>query len=380
LLWATGGLPLGQRSLTLNCAIRAVAELKLLEVPMRKLLLSLAALCAVAVIVGLVTAADQTPGGKALAQKTATDKGATEKAPSDKASSEKTAGKEKAEAPSSAEARAADEAAIRASGKAFIDAYNARDAKKLAEFWSPEAIYVDPATGEEIVGRDAIEETFTDAFDDKKDAKLTVDVDSIDFVSPSVAIVRGTARVLVPGEEPDDSEFTSVRVKRDGKWLIDRVSEVEKEKPETSGYEHLKELEWMIGSWHDDDPRPNVEIQTDCEWTKNKNFMTRSFAFAIGNQVNRAGMQIIGWDPNAKQIRSWVFDSDGSFAEGEWTHKGKQWFIQNDVTLAGGGKGSAVNIVTQLDDNAFKWESVNREVDGEILPNVEPVLVVRKAE
>ena len=136
--------------------------------------------------------------------------------------------------------------------------------------------------------------------------------------------MRGTAHVIQPGAEPEDSEFTSVRVKRDGKWLIDRISEVEKAKAPPSNYEHLKDLEWMIGSWHDDDPRPAVEIQTDVEWTKNKNFITRAFAVAIGDQVNKSGMQIIGWDPVAKQIHSWVFDSDGSFGEGTWTHKGKQ--------------------------------------------------------
>ncbi len=47
---------------------------------------------------------------------------------------------------------AKDEAAIRAAGAAFIEAYNVRDAKKLAALWSPEAIYTDLLTGEETVG------------------------------------------------------------------------------------------------------------------------------------------------------------------------------------------------------------------------------------
>jgi uncharacterized protein (TIGR02246 family) len=279
-----------------------------------------------------------------------------------------------------ADTRADDEAAIRASGVALLQAYNARDAKKLASFWSPEAVYVDPATGEEIVGREAIEKEFEEAFSDKKDAKLAVDVESIDFVSPNVAVIRGTAHVLVPGEEPNDSEFTVVRVKQNGQWLIDRVSEIEKEKPAPSAYERLKELEWMIGSWHDDDPRPSVEIQTDVAWTKNRNFITRAFAVAIGDRVNRSGMQIVGWDPVEKQIRSWVFDSDGSFGEGTWSRKGDRWTIHNTLTLSDGGKATSTNIMTRLDDNSFKWESVNREVDGELQPNVDPVLVVRKAD
>ena len=280
----------------------------------------------------------------------------------------------------SANARSADEAAIRAAGAAFIEAYNARDAKKLAALWTPDAVYIDPLTGEQSVGREAIEKEFADAFADKQDVKLVIDASSIDFVSPNVAIVHGTAHVIRAGEEPVDSEYTAVRVKRDDQWLLDRVSEVEKEKEPPSNYEHLKELQWMIGSWHDADPPPAVEIQTDCAWTKNKNFMTRSYAVAIGDEVRKSGMQIIGWDPIGKQIHSWLFDSDGGFGEGTWTRKGDKWFIQNNAVLPDGGKASSLNIMTRLDDNSFKWESVNRDIDGQLQPNVEPVLVERKAD
>jgi uncharacterized protein (TIGR02246 family) len=271
-----------------------------------------------------------------------------------------------------------DEAAVRAAEAEFVEDYNGRDAKKLAELWSPEAIYSDPLTGEEIVGRSAIEQTFADAFADKQDIKLAIDINSLDFVSPNVAITKGIVHVIRPDEETKDSDFTAVRVKRDGKWLIDRVSEVENEPTPDSNYEHLKPLEWMIGSWHDDDPEPSVEVQTDCEWTKNKNFITRSFAVAIGDQVNKSGMQIIGWDPVAKQIHSWVFDSDGGFSEGTWKQKEDKWFIQNSGTMIDGAKMTSVNIITPIDDDSFKWESVSREINGELQPNVEPVLVVRK--
>jgi len=280
----------------------------------------------------------------------------------------------------SSDDRSADEAAIRSAGAAFLEAYNARDAKKLAALWTPQAVYTDPATGEESVGREEIEKVFAEAFEDKEDVKLTTEVESIEFLSPNVAVIRGVAHVVRPGEDANDSEFTVVRVKQDGQWLIDRVSEVETEKPLPSNYERLKELEWMIGSWHDDDPRPAVEIQTDCEWTKNKNFMTRAFAVAIGDRVNKSGMQIIGWDPVAKQIHSWIFDSDGGFGEGTWTRKGDKWFIQNTGTLPDGGKATSLSIMTRLDNDSFKWESVNRDIDGELQPNVEPVLVVRKTD
>ena len=277
--------------------------------------------------------------------------------------------------------QAEDEAAIRKSDDAYVEAYNKHDAKALAEMWSPEAVYVDPETGEEAVGREEIEKEFAETFEGLKDAKLEIDVKSIKFLSPNVAVESGTARIVRPNEEPDESTYSALFVKRDGKWLLDRVTEDQPPAPPApppSNYEHLKDLEWMVGSWIDNDEDGQATIQTDCDWAKNKNFMTRSFAVVIGDQVNMAGMQIIGWDPVAKQIRSWVFDSDGGFAEGKWTRKGNRWLIQQTGTLPDGSKSSAVNIMKQIDNDSFTWQSVQRSVNGDILPNVDEVTVVRK--
>ena len=213
-----------------------------------------------------------------------------------------------------------------------------------------------------------------------KDAKLEIEVKSIKFLSPNVAVESGTARVVRPKEEPDESTYSALFVKRDGKWLLDRVKEEEPPRtaPPPSNYEHLKDLEWMVGSWIDNDEDDHATIQTDCDWAKNKNFMTRSFAVVIGDQVNMAGMQIIGWDPVAKQIRSWVFDSDGGFAEGKWTRKGDRWLIQQTGTLPDGSKSSAVNIIKKIDNDSFTWQTVQRSVNGDLLPDVDEVTIVRK--
>ena len=249
--------------------------------------------------------------------------------------------------------QAEDEAAIRKSDAAYTEAYNKQDAKALAALWSPEAVYVDPETGEQAVGRDAIETEFAETFASLKDAKLELAVNSIKFLSSNVAVESGTARVLSPNEQPDESTYSALFVKHDGKWLLDRVTEEEPPAAPPSNYEHLKDLEWMVGSWIDNDADDDATIQTDCAWTKNKNFMTRSFAVVVGDQVNMAGMQIIGWDPVSKQIHSWVFDSDGGFGEGKWTRKGNRWLIQQTATLPDGGKSSAVNIIKQIDNDSF---------------------------
>ncbi|MEX2168200.1 MAG: SgcJ/EcaC family oxidoreductase [Pirellulales bacterium] len=269
-----------------------------------------------------------------------------------------------------------DEASIRKNAEAYVLAYNNNDAKVLAGLWSPEAVYTDQSTGELAVGREEIQKVFTDILAALGDAKLEVEVKSVEFVSPNVAIENGITRVIRPNDGPVATNYTAVSVKRDGKWLLDRISEEESPAPPPSNYEHLKDLEWMIGSWIDQDE--SSMIQTDCEWTKNQNFMTRSFAIVVGDQVDMAGMQIIGWDPVAEQIRSWTFDSDGGFAEGNWTRKDNRWLIRQTAILPDGRKSSAVNIITYVDDNSCRWQSINRVVDGDVLPNVDEVLVVRK--
>ncbi len=271
--------------------------------------------------------------------------------------------------------QAADEAAIRANVDKYVESYNRRDSKSMAGMWSPEAVYQDPSMGEGVVGRDAIAKQLDDVFAGAKDAKLAVTIDSIDFVSPNVVIEKGVADITYSAGDPEKFEYSAVHVKRDGQWLLDRVSEVEVPPPPPSHYEQLKELEWMVGRWIDSDE--TATIQTDCAWTKNKNFLTRSFAVVVGDQIGMSGMQVIGWDPAAKQIRSWVFDSDGTFGEGTWSRDEDTWTIKQVGTLPDGKKSSATHIITRLDDNSSTWQSIDRTTDGEIEPNIEEVLVVR---
>jgi uncharacterized protein (TIGR02246 family) len=272
--------------------------------------------------------------------------------------------------------QAAEEAAIRKAVEAYVAAFNQGDSKALAAMWSPEAVYTNPLSGEQVVGREAIEKQFAAIFAEAKGAKLEATTDSIGFVSPNVAVEQGTAKVIRPDQSPGESQYTAVYVKRDGQWLLDRVTE-EDVVVVPSHHEHLKELEWMIGRWVDQDD--TATVVTECDWTKNSNFITRSFTVQIQDRIDMAGMQIIGWDPAAKQIRSWVFDSDGGFGQATWKNKDNRWYIQQTGILPDGRKSSSVSIITKVDDNTCTLQSVNRAVDGELLPNVDEVEVVRQA-
>jgi uncharacterized protein (TIGR02246 family) len=272
--------------------------------------------------------------------------------------------------------QAEDEAAIRKAVESYVAAFNQGDAKALAAMWSPDAVYSNPLSDVQVVGREAIETQFATIFAEAKGIKLEATTEAVQFVSPNVAVEQGTAKLIRPDQAPEESEYTAVYVKRDGLWLLDRVSEEDVAVPAPSPYEHLKELEWIIGRWVDQDDQATVV--TECNWTKNNSFITRSFTIQIRDRIDMAGMQIIGWDPSTKQIRSWVFDSDGGFGQATWTKKDDRWNITQSGVLPDGRKSSAVNIITRLDDNTCTIQSVNRMVDGQLQPNVDEVIIVRE--
>ncbi|WP_437223011.1 YybH family protein [Planctomicrobium sp. SH661] len=271
--------------------------------------------------------------------------------------------------------RGADEAAIRQAVDAYVAAYNAGDGKALAALWLPSAVYVIPDSGVQVAGREAIEALFVKRFAEVPGGKLEAQTESIEFISPNVAIEAGTAKVTGADQKSEESEYTAVFIKHDGQWLLDRVTE-EEILVEPSNYDHLKDLEWMIGSWIDQDDVSSIE--TTCQWTKNQNFIIRWFKVSVLGRTDMAGFQIVGWDPTTQKIRSWVFDSSGGFGEGTWTRKNDTWYIHATGTEADGRKSSAVNIMKQIDQNTMSWQSVNRVTGGELLPNVDETIVVRQ--
>lgn len=271
--------------------------------------------------------------------------------------------------------QAGEENVIRKAVESYVNAFNKADAKTLASMWTPEAVYTNPVSGEQVVGREAIEKQFAGLFAAAKGIKLEATTNSVQFVSPGVAIEHGSAKLLRAEQPPEESQYSAVYVKRDGKWLLDRVTEEEIiETP--SHYEQLKGLEWMVGRWTDQDDQSTVT--TECNWSKNNNFLVRSFTVQIRDRIDMSGLQIIGWDPAAKLIRSWVFDSDGGFGQGTWTKKGKSWYVQQSGVLPDGRKSSAVNIFTYVDDSNCTLQSVNRTVDGELLANIDEVKLTKE--
>jgi hypothetical protein len=82
-------------------------------------------------------------------------------------------------------------------------------------------------------------------------------------------------------------------------------------------------------------------------------------------------MQVIGWDPRQEQVHSWLFDTRGGFGEGTWNHnKGNAWSVTAAGVTADGRRGSGTHLWRVVDDSTFTWEGIDRDVGGQLLPDV----------
>ena len=270
-----------------------------------------------------------------------------------------------------------EKAAIEKTIASYVAAFNKGDATALSAHWSEQGEFVTPA-GEKWQGHKQLAEKFAAYFAGAKKPKLELANTQVAVESPSVAVETGTARVLVPDQEPDETEYKAIHVKTAAGWRIDSVREKHVAPLAPSHFEHLQDLAWMIGKWSDTDDK--AEIKTSCRWSANQNFIVQTFKVYVEDRIDFEGTQIIGWDPHAQAIRSWTFDSDGGFGAGRWSGENGRWTVKTLSVLPDGRRGSATNTYELIDQKTFRYRSIGRQVDGALMPSLGPVTIVRTTE
>ncbi len=170
--------------------------------------------------------------------------------------------------------------------------------------------------------------------------------------------------------DPKSGETLSVEEEAEEEESVRDVAEA----PDTP----LRDLGWLIGDWID--KGEEATIKTKCRWTRNRHFLARTFSIEREESVVLEGTQVIAWDPIFQTIRSWMFDSEGGFSMGTWSQDGDHWNVKAAHTLATGERASAINVLTHVDENTIRWRSINREIEGEIQPNIPEVTIVRRTE
>jgi uncharacterized protein (TIGR02246 family) len=277
------------------------------------------------------------------------------------------------EAAASATDHAADEKAIRANVAQFVKAFNAGDAKAVAALFTPDG-QIEDKDGHVHTGREAIAKTFAQLFKELPDKNIEVFVESIRFLGPDLAIeVGSTKETPSPIDPPEYERYTALHVKRDGKWQMALARD--EEGPGASGHEQLQPLAWLIGEWVDDGG--SAVVYSTCRWSLDGHFLLQEFDLQLNGREAMKVSQRIGWDPLAKRIRSWVFDSEGGFGESIWSPDGNNWIIKASAVRPDGTTASATNFLTPTGKDGYIWRSTDRIVAEQPQKPVE-VKVVRK--
>jgi uncharacterized protein (TIGR02246 family) len=267
-----------------------------------------------------------------------------------------------------------DKAALAKNAEAFVEAFDKGEAKALAAFWTKDGDYTNQ-TGRHLKGREAIEKVFNGFFAEHKGVKVRIDSASLRFVTPDVAIEDGTTEVITPdGAPPSRARYTIVHVKKDGRWLLSSVRDAPFAPP--SNYEHLRALEWGIGDWAGETEKGEVD-RLSVTWDEQQNFINATFTTTIRNIAVGSSRHWVGWDPEAKRIRSWIFDATGGFGEGTWAQDGKQWVLKTTSVLQDGKKAAATYVLTPVDPDTVTLQAKDRSVDGNKLPDGKEIKMKR---
>ena len=220
--------------------------------------------------------------------------------------------------------RSDDERAIRAAIDAFALAFQKGDARAIAGLFTEDGEAID-SEGGTIQGRTALESHYAGRLAEAPGDKLETAVETIAFLAPGVARVSGRTRDHVLERFcPRGARYAGIYVKRDGRWLLASVREIPDK--ELTPHEHLADLAWLVGDWVEE--TDEAVVNTSVAWTDNGNFLLRSFDVRVKGKPALTGTQRIGWDPLTKQLKSWVFDSNGGYGEGLWMRQGDQWVIK----------------------------------------------------
>jgi len=239
-----------------------------------------------------------------------------------------------------------DEEGIRETMRSYLQAFNRHDPAALAAHWSDAGENIDLDSGETTSGRESVRDVFAALFEEDAGASIDIQLTSIRPVADDVAVVDGVSRISFTDAPESSSRFAAVMVRRDGGWVIDTVRESAASRGPVAS-RPLDELAWLVGQW--EDAGEGVTASTQCFWSANRSFLVRSHVVSsdavqeqrplpgdaripgllpAGPPGKREITEIVGWDPDRGQIRSWYFTSAGRFADGVWSRDGDAWTVR----------------------------------------------------
>jgi hypothetical protein len=247
-------------------------------------------------------------------------------------------------------------AAVRKSGDAMTTLFNAGKIDDLTATFVPKGEIIDEE-GTVYQGQAEIKALLTAFFGKYPGAKLTRSTDSIRPVGP-VAIEEGTRTITTKdGSVKSQFRYISVWVKTDRGWQLASLRDFTDDPPPTA-HDHLESIAWMVGDWMNEGADGKVAIS--YRWSEDKNFLLGEFSLTTPEGKRHKSQQRIGWDPSIGKIRSWLFETDGGFAEGVWTVGEDEIIIKSSTVNADGSAASATMTVTTASKDRYTITGTDR--------------------
>ncbi|MCE9631390.1 MAG: SgcJ/EcaC family oxidoreductase [Planctomycetia bacterium] len=263
------------------------------------------------------------------------------------------------------------EKAITAEAEATVKAFNAGDATALGSMFIEDAELVDE-NGNVTESRGEITALFKRFFERFPQAVLEMEVTDARAIGDELVIEEGIRRITADqGTAAAQVRYAAVRAKEGDRWPIASYREFSDD-PLPTPAEMLAPLDWLVGEWVDESPEGRTQIQ--YQWSEDGNFLIGDYNLSVGGRAASRSTQRIGWDPVESRLRSWTFDSDGGFSEGEWMAVDDGWLVKSEATLPDGTTGSATISIRPSDQDHFVVESTDRIVAGAKEPDFKLVI------
>jgi uncharacterized protein (TIGR02246 family) len=263
------------------------------------------------------------------------------------------------------------EKAIAAEAEATVKAFNAGDSTALGAMFLADAELVDE-NGNVTETRAEITALFKRFFERFPQAVLEVDVTDARAIGDEIVIEEGVRRITADqGSTAAQMRYAAVRTKEGDRWPIASYREFSDD-PLPTPAEMLAPLDFLVGEWVDESPEGRTQIR--YQWSDDGNFLLGDYNLSVGGQPTSRSSQRIGWDPVESKLRSWTFDSDGGFSEGEWMAVDDGWLVKSEATLPDGTTGSATISIRPSDQDHFVVESTDRIVAGGEEPDFKLVI------
>jgi uncharacterized protein (TIGR02246 family) len=299
-------------------------------------------------------------------------------------------------------------ATFEAMAAGFQQLFNEGKAAELAAQFLPDGELIDDE-GNLYQGQEELQDLFQRFFATFPGAKLELEVDSLRIIGSRLAIEEGTrvitaasgtvkaaasedtasrqettaaASQSVAASESPATEvvaaytkpvearvrYVCVWTKPEDKWMVASVREFAADPPPTP-HELLQPLAWLVGDWVSEGGDSVVRIS--YRWSDDGNFLLGDYKVTANGQTSMDSVQRVGWDPLRQQVRSWLFDSDGGYGDGEWMAFEDGYLIRSSAVMPDGSVGSANIEARKLSDAQFVLKGTNRIVAGEPVEDFE---------